>query len=78
MKIKSIMVVGGGSSGSMAAAAIAKVFGDRVKLSILEGKNTSPIGVGESAMIKFNDYREQIIRPRKLCYGDRNSGISFF
>ena len=56
MKIKSIMVVGGGSSGSMAAAAIAKVFGDRVKLSILEGKNTSPIGVGESAMIKFNDY----------------------
>mgnify|MGYP001190556574 CR=1 FL=1 len=56
MRIKSIMVVGGGSSGSMTAAAIAKIFGDRVKLSILEGKNTSSIGVGESTMIKFNDY----------------------
>ena len=56
MRIKSIMVVGGGSSGSMAAAAIAKIFGDSVKLSILEGKTISSVGVGESTMIQFNEY----------------------
>ena len=56
MRIKSIMVVGGGSSGSMAAAAIAKIFGDSVKLSILEGKTINSVGVGESTIINFNDY----------------------
>ena len=56
MRIKSIMVVGGGSSGSMTAAALSKKFGDEVKISILEGKSSNPVGVGESTIIAFNNY----------------------
>ncbi len=56
MKIKSIMVVGGGSSGWMTAAALSKKFGKDIKISVLEGENSNPVGVGESTITKFNAY----------------------
>jgi tryptophan halogenase len=56
MKIKSIMVVGGGSSGWMTAAALSKKFGKDIKISVLEGENSNPVGVGESTITKFNTY----------------------
>ena len=61
MKIKSIMVVGGGSSGWMTAAALCKKFGKDIKVSVIEGKNSNPVGVGESTITKFNDYLTQIL-----------------
>ena len=61
MKIKSIMVVGGGSSGWMTAAALCKKFGKDIKVSVLEGKNSNPVGVGESTITKFNVYLNQIL-----------------
>lgn len=56
MKIKSITVVGGGSSGWMTTAALVKKFGKDVKISVIEGKTSNPVGVGESTIIKFNEY----------------------
>ena len=56
MKIKSIMVVGGGSSGWMTAAALSKKFGKDIKISVLEGENSNPVGVGESTITKFNTF----------------------
>lgn len=56
MKIKNILVVGGGSSGWMAASALCKYFGDKIKVSVVEGKSSSPVGVGESTIIPFNRF----------------------
>lgn len=61
MKIKSIMVVGGGSSGWMTAAALCKKFGKDIKVSVIEGKNSNPVGVGESTITKFNSYLNYIL-----------------
>ena len=55
------MVVGGGSSGWMTAAALCKKFGKDIKVSVLEGKNSNPVGVGESTITKFNVYLNQIL-----------------
>ena len=50
-----ICIVGGGSSGWMTAAAFAKVFPD-YEITLVEGKSTKPIGVGESTLGHFNRY----------------------
>jgi len=60
MKIKNILVVGGGSSGWMTASALTKYFGDKVKVSVIEGKSSSPVGVGESTIIPFNKFLDLV------------------
>lgn len=54
-KINSILIVGGGSSGWMTAAAIAKQLPD-VKLTLIESPNVPIIGVGESTIGHINNY----------------------
>ena len=56
MRIKSIMVVGGGSSGWMTAAALSSYFKDQVKVSLVESKNVPIVGVGESTLLQFNNF----------------------
>ena len=60
MKINSVLIVGGGSSGWMTAAALTKMFGDDIKISLIEGKNSSPVGVGESTIILFNRFLDLV------------------
>ena len=60
MKIKNILVVGGGSSGWMAASGLAKYFGDKVKVSVVESSKISTVGVGESTIILFNKFLELV------------------
>ncbi len=45
--VESIVIVGGGSAGWMSAAALIKFFPEK-KITVVESKNTPPIGVGES------------------------------
>lgn len=59
MKIKSILVVGGGSSGWMSAAAFSRYL-KGVKVSVVESNISSPVGVGESTIIPFNQYLDMI------------------
>lgn len=54
MKIKKIVIVGGGSSGWMTAAALAHIF-PKLDISLVEG-HQGALGVGESTLLKFNQY----------------------
>jgi len=57
--IKSILIVGGGSSGWMTAAAIAKRL-PNIKLTLVESPNVPTIGVGESTIGHINQYMHLI------------------
>ena len=54
MKIKSILVVGGGSSGWMVAATLEHMFSDDIEVSLIESDKSNIIGVGESTIQPFN------------------------
>lgn len=54
-KIESILIVGGGSSGWMTAAAIAKQL-PNIKLTLIESPTVATIGVGESTIGQINEY----------------------
>lgn len=53
--LDSIVIVGGGSSGWMTAAALIKAFPDK-KISCIESPDVPIIGVGESTLGGINDY----------------------
>lgn len=53
--VKSITIVGGGSSGWMTAAAIARLL-PNIKLTLVESPNIPTIGVGESTIGHINQY----------------------
>ena len=55
MKVESICIVGGGSSGWMSAALLSKTFPDW-DICLVESNKTKPIGVGESTLGHFNRY----------------------
>ncbi|NDB55296.1 tryptophan 7-halogenase [archaeon] len=57
MKVNKIVIVGGGSSGWMTAAALCKNFPD-LDVTLIESKNIKTIGVGESTLAEFNSYLE--------------------
>jgi len=49
MKVNSIIIVGGGSSGWMTAASLLKAFPNK-KISLIESPNIATVGVGESTI----------------------------
>jgi Tryptophan halogenase len=55
MKIKDVIIVGGGSSGWMTAALLSKTVPD-IKITLIESKNIPIIGVGESTLNGFNKF----------------------
>lgn len=55
MKINKIVIVGGGSSGWMTAAALCKQFPE-MEITLIESKNIKTIGVGESTLFGINQY----------------------
>jgi len=55
MKIKSIIVVGGGSSGWCSAAALAKFCPD-ISITVIESDTIPIVGVGESTIQYFNTF----------------------
>ncbi len=80
-RIKSIVIVGGGSSGWMAAAYMSKLFYD-LDITVIESKRVPVIGVGEATLpsllrfmnrIGLNDIRSWL----KECDGSIKAGISF-
>lgn len=58
-KVESILIVGGGSSGWMTAAAMVKQL-PNIKVTVVESPNIPTIGVGESTLGHFNQYLDFI------------------
>ena len=56
MNIKNILVVGGGSSGWMAASLFTKYFNGDVNVTLVESPTIPKVGVGESTLINFNHF----------------------
>jgi tryptophan halogenase len=55
MRIKKVVIVGGGSSGWMTAAALCKQFPE-MEITLVESKDIKTIGVGESTLYGINQY----------------------
>lgn len=55
MKIKKVVIVGGGSSGWMTAAAFCRQFPE-MEITLVESKDIKTIGVGESTLFGINQY----------------------
>ena len=55
MQINTVTIVGGGSSGWMTAAALAKLC-PHLDITLVESKNIKTVGVGESTLGHINKF----------------------
>ena len=54
--LRSVVIVGGGSSGWMTAAALTKSFGKRLEVTLVESEEIGIIGVGESTVPHLREF----------------------
>lgn len=81
-RIKSIVVVGGGSAGWMAAAALATYVGQGTDIRLVESEEIGIIGVGESTVPYMKTFNTQVLGIREADFivqtqGTFKLGIQF-
>lgn len=74
MKVKDIVVVGGGSAGWMTAAILIKSFPEK-NIKVIESPDILKIGVGESTFQGINDYLEYLEINREDFFTKTNASI---
>ena len=55
MKVKSITIVGGGTSGWLAAAYLSKNQPD-ISITVVDKEFGTPVGVGEGTLLQIGDF----------------------
>jgi len=55
-RLRSVVIVGGGSAGWMTAAALSKSFGRQLEVTLVESEEIGIIGVGESTVPHLRDF----------------------
>ena len=58
--IKSVLIVGGGTAGWMAAAALNQSLGPNCKVSLVESDDIGIVGVGEATVPPIRDFNALI------------------
>ena len=80
MQIKSVVIVGGGSSGWMSAAALSKLC-PQLEITLVESKNVKTVGVGESTLGHINRFLRMLDLKdedwMKQCNATYKSSIKF-
>ena len=56
--IRHIVIAGGGSAGWMAASALAKVFKDKIRLTLVESTDIGTVGVGEATIPPIQSFNQ--------------------
>ena len=79
--LRSVVIVGGGSAGWMAAAALAKSFGRQLEVTLVESEEIGIIGVGESTVPHLRDFNSLLQIPEadfiRQTKGTFKLGIQF-
>lgn len=80
-KMKSILIVGGGSSGWMAAALLAHLFQGLYRIRLVESEEIGTIGVGEATIPAIKKYNELLeldeAQFMRMTQGSFKLGIQF-
>lgn len=58
--LRSIAIIGGGSAGWMAAAALSNLLGERVKITLVESDEIGTVGVGEATIPHIKSFNHML------------------
>ncbi len=81
MNFKRMVIVGGGTAGWMAAAALSKTFGNKLQIELIESETIGTVGVGEATIPAIRNFHELLELPEAefiaAVHGTYKLGIEF-